>query len=53
MLLDETRAIDLAKGVASMVDSIQEFFEEPNIKQKYQEWHLKKYGYLPDEQEAI
>lgn len=46
MKLTDNQITELAKNLA---DSIREFYENPQNAKEYQEWHLKKYGYLPGE----
>lgn len=50
MLLSDAQVTALAKVIASKADSIREFYENPDNQKKYKEWHLKKYGCLPEEQ---
>ena len=49
MQLENTQVIDLAKPFAKMVDSLKEFYNNPENKRKYREWYLKKYGCEPKE----
>ena len=50
MKLKDNQINELAKNIA---DSIRAFYDDPNNQKAYEEWHLKKYGYLPGEQEVI
>ena len=52
MTLDDKQVTELARGCASMVNSIREFFNDSRNREKYNEWHLKKYGFMPKEMEA-
>lgn len=47
MQLENTQIIELAKPFAKMVESINEFYNDPENKRKYKEWYLKKYGCEP------
>lgn len=49
MLLNNEQVTELAKPFAKMLDSMREFYDDPENKQKYREWHLKKYGREPSE----
>lgn len=49
MQLNEKQIEELAGAFTKMVDSMREFFNDPQNKKQYQEWHLKKYGYMPEE----
>ena len=49
MLLDEKQIMELAKPFVGMVDSLVEFYNDPQNQKKYQEWYVKKYGCLPEE----
>lgn len=50
-MLTERQIDELASPFVSMVDSLVEFFNDPHNKQEYREWHLQKYGCLPEEVE--
>lgn len=52
MILEDKQVTELAKGCASLVNSIGEFFDDPQNRKNYNEWHLRKYGFLPKEMEA-
>lgn len=52
MTLDDKQVTELAGAFKHMVNSLGEFFSDPQNKKKYNEWHLKKYGFLPKEMEA-
>ena len=52
-MLDEFQINELADFPKSMVDSIIAFYQDPQNMKEYQDWHLKKYGYLPEEQVII
>ena len=49
MLLNNEQVIELAQPFAKMLDSMREFYNDPENKQKYREWYLKKYGCEPKE----
>ena len=53
MALEDKQVTELAKGCVSMVNSIREFFNDPQNRKKYNEWHLRKYGFLPEETEVV
>ena len=53
MLLETAQITELAKPFVAMADSMKEFFENPQNKQAYNEWYLRKYGHLPEEQVTI
>lgn len=45
----DTRQVDeLANFFVGMADSMREFYENPQNAERYREWHLKKYGCLPE-----
>ncbi len=47
----DTRQVDeLANFFVGMADSMREFYENPQNAERYREWHLKKYGCLPEVQ---
>lgn len=48
LTLDTNQVNELANIFVGMADSIREFFEEPQNKQKYREWYFKKYGCEPE-----
>ena len=48
MQLENAQITELAKPFAAMADSIMELFNDPKINEQYHEWHLKKYGRLPE-----
>ena len=48
MQLEEKQITELAKPFAKMVRTLEMFFDDPENKKKYQEWHLNKYGCLPE-----
>lgn len=50
MQVTEKQIDELAKNIA---DSIRLFFDDPDNKIAYREWHLKRYGCLPKEQEDV
>lgn len=50
MKLMDNQVNELAKNI---LDSIKAFYDDPNNQKAYQEWHLKRYGCLPGEQEAV
>lgn len=52
MTLDDKQVIELAGAFKHMVNSLGDFFSDPQNKKKYNEWHLKKYGFMPKEMEA-
>ena len=49
MQLENTQVTELAKPFIEMVDSLNEFYNNPENKRKYNEWYLKKYGSEPKE----
>lgn len=52
-MLSERQVSELAKFSAKMVDSIIEFYQDEQNMKEYQDWHLKKYGRLPDEKVVV
>lgn len=49
MTLTESQVTDLAQPFTSMLESISKFYENPINRNKYREWHLKKFGCEPGE----
>lgn len=52
-MLSERQVSELAKFSAKMVDSMIEFYQDSQNMKEYQDWHLKKYGCLPEEKVVI
>ena len=52
-MLSERQVSELAKFSAKMVDSIIEFYQDEQNMKEYQNWHLKKYGRLPEEKVVV
>ena len=48
VVLNTTQVTELAKSFVGMVDTLREFFEDPQVKKDYEEWHIKKYGCMPE-----
>lgn len=46
--LNTTQVTELAKTFVGMVDTLTEFFANPQVKKDYEEWHMKKYGCMPE-----
>lgn len=53
MQLENAQITELAKPFVAMLDSIGEFYKDPQNIKRYREWHLKKYGRLPGEDGEI
>lgn len=49
MQLENRQITELASPFAKMVNSLEEFYKNPENKKKYKEWYLKKYGCEPKE----
>ena len=49
MQLDNAQINELAKPFVTMVDTLVEFYNDPENKRKYREWYLQKYGCEPKE----
>jgi hypothetical protein len=47
--LTDSQVTDLAKPLAGMLDTIAKFYENPEVKKGFEEWHLKKFGCKPNE----
>lgn len=45
--LTEYQVTDLAKPLVGMIDTIAKFYENPEVKKGFEEWHLKKFGCKP------
>jgi hypothetical protein len=50
--LTDSQVTDLAKPLAGMLDTIAKFYENPEVKKGFEEWHLKKFGCKPNEVRA-
>lgn len=50
MQLEDNQVTQLAKIFVNMVDKLDEFYSDPENKKKFLDWHLRKYGHLPNEQ---
>ena len=48
--LTDSQVTDLAKPFTGMLDSISKFYENPNNKKGFREWHLKKFGCEPGDE---
>lgn len=51
MLLSEWQVENLARFFVTKLDEIVKYYEDPENMKKYREWHLKKYGTYPDDEE--
>ena len=40
---------DCARHLAKNVETIANFFKDPENMKRYREWHIRKYGYEPQE----
>lgn len=49
MLLSDTQINELAQPFANMLNSLQNFYDNPQNKEKYKEWYVKKYGREPED----
>ena len=38
--------------IKQLLPYIKRYFEEPEVKEKYEAWHMEKYGCTPDERQA-
>lgn len=47
--LTPSQVTDLAKPIASMVETIAKFYENPEHMKGFREWHLRKFGCEPTE----
>ena len=45
--LTSSQITELANPFKGMLDSISEFYENPNNEKGFREWHLKKFGCEP------
>ena len=50
MRLTDNQINELAKSIAN---SVKAFYDDPNNQNAYREWHLKRYGCLPEEMEVV
>lgn len=50
--LTPSQVTDLAKPFTNMLDSIAKFYETPEVKKGFEEWHIKKFGCKPKEGSA-
>lgn len=53
MQLDNAIVTELAKPFAKMANSLRDFYNDPQNLKQYREWHLKKYGCLPEGDDEI
>ena len=51
--LTSLQVSELAKPFANMLDSIAKFYENPQVKKEFEEWHLKKFGRKPTVRETV
>lgn len=47
--LTPNQVTDLAKPFVGMIDTIAKCYENPEVMKGFKEWHLKKFGYEPNE----
>lgn len=52
-MLNQSQVKDLAHHFVSIRDSLEKFFDDPENKQAYREWHQEKYGCDPDEEVSV
>ena len=48
MTLTHSQVTDLADPFVAMIDSLVEFFKDPENKSAYQKWYREKYGCEPE-----
>lgn len=53
MKLKDRQIDELARLLVGMVDSIREFYDNPQNQKAYREWYLKKFGCLPPEEKVV
>ena len=52
-MLTQSQVKDLAQHFVGIRNSLEKFFNDPENKQAYREWHREKYGCYPDEEVSV
>ena len=47
MELNPTQITELAKPFVGMLQTVEDFFKDPSVEQRYKAWHIQKYGFEP------
>ncbi len=51
--LSPSQIANLAKPLVGMVQTIADFYKNPQNEQAYREWYIKKYGHEPKDEVRV
>ena len=51
--LTEEQISSLARGIIEQLDSIKEYYKDPENERKYREWYKERYGCYPKDEGAF
>lgn len=51
--LSSSQITNLAKPIVGMVQTIADFYKDPQNEKAYREWYIRKYGHEPKDEVRI